>query len=63
MMKAEGSDKTNLMSKNRLREDKERKEAEKRKDLAHNKLIMDKARELNKKRYTYDFNGNLIFLK
>lgn len=52
-----------LEQQRKIQEEKDRRESERKKYLAHKRAIQERNKELSKKRYTYDFNGNLLFMK
>jgi len=47
----------------RIQVEKEHRESEHKKNLAIKRALKEQNKELSKKRYTYDFNGNLLFMK
>lgn len=57
------SSKNKINEQKRIQDEKDKREADRKRNLAHKLALQEKAKELSKKKYTYDFNGNLLFMK
>lgn len=52
-----------MLEQKRIQDEKERRETETKRQIALRRAQIERAKELKNKKYTFDYNGNLMFVK